>query len=107
MSHPQHEDQIKTVQQTLLDIGAADRTTLMVFNKIDLYRKTYFDEFLDHETREEIMDDIRLKFSNQYPYPNVFISATNKENIEELRTTLNEMIVKEYEVRYPFQPKSW
>jgi GTP-binding protein HflX len=107
MSHPQHEDQIKTVQQTLLDIGAADRTTLMVFNKIDLYREKYFDEFLDNETKVEIMEEIRQKFSNLYPYPNVFISAVNKENIEELRNSLHEMIAEEYKVRYPYQPKSW
>jgi GTP-binding protein HflX len=107
ISHPQHEDHILTVQNTLNDLGASDRTTLMVFNKVDLYREKYFDDFLDSETKSEIMQEIRDKFSNMYNFPNVLISATSKENIDELREVLNEMIIREYEVRYPFQTKSW
>jgi GTP-binding protein HflX len=107
ISHPQHEDHILTVQNTLNDLGASDRTTLMVFNKVDLYREKYFDDFLDSDTKAEIMQEIRDKFSNMYNFPNVLISATNKENIDELREVLNEMIIREYEVRYPFQTKSW
>jgi GTPase len=107
ISHPQHEDHILTVQNTLNDLGASDRTTLMVFNKVDLYREKYFDDFLDSETKSEIMQEIRDKFSNMYNFPNVLISATSKENIDELREVLKEMIIREYEVRYPFQTKSW
>ena len=107
MSHPQHEDQILTVQNTLNELGASDRTTLMVFNKVDLYRAKYFDDYLDHGTKEEIMLEIRDKFSNMYNFPNVLISATDKENINQLRETLKEMIIKEYNVRYPFQVKTW
>lgn len=107
ISHPQHEDQILTVQNTLNELGASDRTTLMVFNKVDLYREKYFDDYLDHGTKEEIMQEIRDKFSRMYNFPNVLISATDKENIDQLKETLKEMIVKEYNVRYPFQVKSW
>jgi len=107
VAHPQHEDHIRTVQNTLNELGAADRTTLMVFNKIDLYRKLNFDEFLDTTTKDEIMQEIQQKFSHLYPYPNVFISATEKENIDELRHVLKEMIAREYTVRYPYQTKSW
>ena len=107
ISHPQHDDHILTVQNTLNDLGASDRTTLMVFNKVDLYREKYFDDFLDSDTKAEIMQEIRDKFSNTYNFPNVLISATNKENIDELREVLKEMIIREYEVRYPFQTKSW
>ncbi len=107
ISHPQHEDQIRTVQNTLNELGAGDRTTLMVFNKADLYRQKYFDDFLDAGTKAEIMQEIKDKFSNEYNYPNVLISATEKENIDELKDTLKEMIKREYNVRYPFQSKSW
>ena len=107
ISHPQHEDQIRTVQNTLNELGAGDRTTLMVFNKADLYRHKYFDDFLDAGTKAEIMQEIKDKFSNEYNYPNVLISATEKENIDELKDTLKEMIKREYNVRYPFQSKSW
>jgi GTP-binding protein HflX len=107
ISHPQFEDQILTVQNTLNDLGASDRTTLMVFNKVDLYREKYFDDYLDNKTKKEIMQEIQEKFSNLYNFPNVLISATNKENIENLRNVLKEMIMQEYTVRYPYQVKSW
>jgi GTP-binding protein HflX len=107
IAHPQHEDHILTVQNTLNELGASDRTTLMVFNKVDLYREKYFDDYLDQGTKAEIMQEIREKFSNMYNFPNVLISATDKENIDLLRDTLKDMIMEEYKVRYPFQVKSW
>jgi len=107
IAHPQHEDHILTVQNTLNDLGVSDRTTLMVFNKVDLYREKYFDDYLDQGTKKEIMQEIREKFTNLYNFPNVLISATDKENIDQLRDTLREMIMQEYKVRYPFQVKSW
>ena len=79
----------------------------MVFNKVDLYREKYFDDYLDENVKVEIMADIKEKFSNQYNFPNVLISATQKENIDLLRDTLKEMISHEYTVRYPFQVKTW
>jgi GTP-binding protein HflX len=107
LSHAHHEDQIKTVQNTLNDLGAADRTTLMVFNKLDLYKSKYFDDYLEPEAKIDIMEDIKERFSSQYNYPNVFISATEKENIDQLRDILRTMIENEYQVTYPFQVKSW
>jgi GTPase len=107
VSHPYFEDHILTVQNTLIDLGAEDRTTLMVFNKMDLYREKYFDDFLDKGTKEEIMEEIQAKFKKQYNYPSVFISATDRENIEVLHDILKEMIITEYSVRYPYQTKTW
>jgi GTP-binding protein HflX len=107
IAHAQHEDHIETVQNTLNELGASDRTTLMVFNKVDLYREKYFDDYLDQNTKAEIMEEIKEKFSNLYNFPNVLISATEKENIEDLRQILAEMIINEYNVRYPYQAKSW
>jgi len=107
IAHPQHEDHIETVQNTLNELGASERTTLMVFNKVDLYREKYFDDYLDQNTKAEIMLEIKEKFSNLYNFPNVLISATEKENMDDLRQTLSEMIVNEYNVRYPYQAKSW
>lgn len=107
IAHPQHEDHIRTVQNTLNELGAADRTTLMVFNKTDLYRQQYFDEYLEDQVKEEILEEMKLKYRNQYNHPNVFISALDRENIDLLRTVLKQMIADEYKVRYPFQVKSW
>ena len=107
ISHPQHEDHIRTVQNTLNELGASDRTTLMVFNKTDLYRAKYFDEYLEENVKLEILEELKMKYRNQYNHPNVFISALDRENIDLLRITLKKMIADEYKVRYPFQVKSW
>lgn len=107
LSHGQYEDQIRTVQNTLNDLGASDRTTLMVFNKVDLYEKNYFDNYLEEAEKENILTEIKEKFSQQYHCPIVLISATNKDNIDALKEVLYEMIVKEYAVRYPYQTKTW
>ncbi|HRO73591.1 MAG TPA: 50S ribosome-binding GTPase, partial [Saprospiraceae bacterium] len=107
ISHPHYEDQIQTVQNTLNDMGAGQKTTLMVFNKMDIYTKTYFDDYLDNQTKKEIIADIKEKFTNMYHCENVMISAANKDNIDELKNILSEMISKEYTIRYPYQVKSW
>lgn len=107
VAHPQHEDHIKTVQNTLKELGAAEKTTLMVFNKIDLYKELHFDDYLDTQTKSDIMMDISEKFHNQYSLPNVLISATSKENVDEFKSILKYMIEAEYKVRYPFQVKTW
>ncbi len=107
VSHPQYEDQIQTVQNTLNDLGASQKTTLMVFNKMDLYAQNYFDDYLDNQTKAEIIADISSKFTNLYNCPNVMISATDRDNIEGLRKVLSELITNEYNVRYPYQSKSW
>ena len=107
VAHPQHEDHIETVQNTLKDLGAAQKTTLMVFNKIDLYKELHFDDYLDSSTKAEILTDISEKFQNLYSLPNVLISATSKENMDELKSVLKYLIEAEYKVRYPFQVKTW
>lgn len=107
ISHSHYEDQVQTVQNTLNELGASEKTTLMVFNKMDLYTEKYFDDYLENDIKSEIIADIREKFTNMYHYPNVIISATDKDNIEELRQVLTELISNEYTIRYPYQVKSW
>lgn len=107
ISHSHYEDQVQTVQNTLNELGASEKTTLMVFNKMDLYAEKYFDDYLENDIKAELITDIREKFTNMYNYPNVIISATDKDNIEELRQVLTELISKEYTIRYPYQVKSW
>ena len=107
MAHPQYEDHIKTVNITLNNLGCSDKPTLMVFNKLDLYREKYFDELLDQETRDEILDETRKRLSNTYDKETIFISAIKKENISNFRATLEKMIKEHYEVRYPYQAKTW
>ncbi len=107
IAHPQHEDHIRTVNQTLKELDAIDKPTLLAFNKIDLYRKLYYDAFLDEEAKEEIEEGLRGSLKHQFGHDNVFISAITKENIDELRAKLLRMIKEQYVVRYPYQARQW
>jgi len=107
LSHPNYEDHIATVNNTLNDLGALDKPTLMIFNKLDLYRTKYFDELLDNEVKEEILSETRDRLKNNYDHDNIFISAIAKENINELRDLLKSMVEAKYEERYPYQTKRW
>ena len=106
LAHPQFEDHVKTVQQTLTELGAGDKPTLMVYNKVDLYRPRNFDELLDADTRRELETELRQRLINDYG-ENVFISAQTKEGMEELRQRMVRLIKEAYVVRYPHQVKGW
>lgn len=107
ISHPRFEEQIQTVNKTLEELEARNKPTLMVFNKMDLYREKYFDELLDAETKAEIENELRQKLKNTYEAENVFISALNNENIQELREKVLAMVKREYQLRYPYQVNPW
>jgi len=106
VAHPQFEDHIRTVQKTLQELGAGEKPTLMVFNKIDLYRERYFDDLLDNDTRRELETDLDERLLNTYG-EHVFLSARTKEGLESLRERMTRLIKEAYVVRYPHQVKSW
>ncbi len=106
IAHPQYEDQIRTVQATLKDLGVDDKPTLMVFNKMDLYRERYFDELVDTETKDNIEAELLENLTNKYG-ESVIISAFSKENLDELRERLGRIIKEQYVVRYPHQTQQW
>ncbi|MBK8193131.1 MAG: GTPase HflX [Lewinellaceae bacterium] len=106
VAHPQFEDHVRTVQQTLQELGAAEKPTLMVFNKMDLYRERYFDDLLDLPMRKEIEQDLRDRLRETYG-ESMFISAHTKEGIEALRDRMTRLIKEAYVVRYPHQAKAW
>lgn len=107
ISHPQYEDHIRTVNQTLKELGAIDKPTIYVFNKIDLYRDKYFDDLLDSATRKQLEEDLIKKFRQEYNGDVIFISATEKENLNELRTLLQDRVLALYQERYPYRSKQW
>ena len=104
MAHPQYEDHIKTVQETLQSLGVEGKRHILVFNKLDLYRERYFDELLDEEGRTEVIQEITQKLITQYKdYRVVFVSAIAKENIDDLRQIMTQEIEAEYKIRYPYR----
>lgn len=107
ISHPQYEDHISTVQSTLKELKVDDKPTLMVFNKMDLYRIKYHDELLDAKTKQEIEKEFEENIKNKYNTECVFISAVERENIDELRDTMTRLIKEQYVIRYPHHAKQW
>lgn len=107
IAHPQYEDHIKTVVETLTDLKVTDKPTIIVFNKIDLYRSRYFDALLEDEVKESILKELKQNLKHNYNQDNVFISAVKKENMQDLREKLKVLVEDQYQIRYPYQTKHW
>jgi GTP-binding protein HflX len=107
IAHPQYEDHINAVNQTLLEIKVEQKPTIMVLNKIDLYRKMHYDDFLDQSVKDQIEEEIQDRLRNEYGVQTVLISAATGENIDQLRQVLTEVINDAYSIRYPYRPKEW
>ncbi|MBP9211062.1 MAG: GTPase HflX [Saprospiraceae bacterium] len=107
VSHPQVHDHIQTVVETLRDLGAGDKPTLLVGNKMDAYRQRHFDRYLDRETQQMLEEELLRDFSGRYPFETILLSARENENTGMLRSRLREYIAKQYLVRYPYRTKTW
>jgi len=115
ISHPDFEEQISVVEHTLADLGCADKPSMLVFNKIDAYTWIPQEEDdLSEPTRENIslvdlkktwMAKVReketVKGEGFAPAP-LFISARNKENIDELREVLYKKVRELHVQKYPY-----
>ena len=104
ISHPEFEDQIKTVTQTLSEIGAGHKPVIMVFNKIDAY--TFIEKAEDDLTpieKENIpLADLKKSWMAQDNHPCIFISAKTKENYPELKDLLYAHIREVHAKKYPY-----
>lgn len=105
ISHPAYEEQMGVVNKTLQEIKAFDKPILVIFNKMDLYEKNVFDEWLDDNVKQEILEDLRERWQRETDGNAVFISATEKRNIEQLRKTILDKVREMYKVRYPYKTK--
>ncbi|MEN8225109.1 MAG: GTPase HflX [Bacteroidota bacterium] len=104
ISHPDFEDQIKTVNNTLIEIEASDKPTLMIFNKIDAYSfiEKPEDDLTPFEKENYSLEDLKQSWMADADYPCVFISAKQKTNLSELRNLLYEEVKKIHIRRYPY-----
>lgn len=107
VSHPQYKDHMEVVTRTLKEIGAGDIPMLYVFNKMDLFKKQYFDEFLKEEELEQIQKDFELQWQEQTENRALFISALKKEDVLSFRAKLGELVGALYLERYPHQKQFW
>lgn len=103
ISHPNFEDQLNVVKQTLSEIGAGDKRTILVFNKIDAYREPPKEEHLLDPTKKAVLTlpEMGRSWMSKLSSPCIFISATDKENIEQFRELLFNEVKAIHEQRYP------
>ncbi|SDM42052.1 GTPase HflX [Siphonobacter aquaeclarae] len=101
VSHPGHEEQIQVVNQILAEIGAANKPIILVFNKIDLFRPSPEMEFEAQEGDFSPIDFLKNSYLDSEKPKAVFISAEQKENLEELRTALLELVKQRHYQIFP------
>jgi GTP-binding protein HflX len=105
ITHPHFEEHIQVVNETLKEIKAADKTVILVFNKIDAFKFIEKDEFdlTPVEKENYSLEDLKKTWmaSNEAD-ETIFLSAITKENIEEFRELLYQEVKKIHSQRYPF-----
>jgi len=104
ISHPNFEDQINVVRQTLIDIGAGDKPTILIFNKIDAFKYIKKDEDdLTPVTKENLsLEDLKKTWMSNLDQTCLFISAQNKENTNEFKKTLYDVVKEIHVKRFPY-----
>lgn len=105
ISHPAYEDQMGVVNKTLQEIGGFDKPTVYVFNKMDLYEQTVFDPWLDDDVKREMLTQLETRWQQETNNSAIFVSATERRNLDGLRNTILAKVKKLYEERYPYLTK--
>jgi len=103
ISHPAYEEQLGVVNKTLQELGAFEKPTITIFNKMDLYVQHTFDEWLEEETKQEILRALEERWQQQTGGNAIFISALERTNIDGLRKTILDKVRELYRVRFPYK----
>ncbi len=103
ISHASFDEQIEVVNATLIEIGAVDKPTILVFNKIDQYFvERHEEEDLDEEKEvTPTLEDLKTSYLGKNNQEVVFVSAIKKENIDELRKTIFKLVSKRHYMIFP------
>ncbi len=107
LAHPQHEEHIANVNEILEELGVTDQPTLMVFNKVDLFRARHFDDLLDKATRFEIEADLQRRMEATYDVPNVLVSAHTGEGLDGLKAAIVREVRALWTARFPHRTPMW
>jgi len=105
ISHPNFEDHIASVNSILNDIKCADKPSLIVFNKIDAYSHETIDEddiVTERGKEHYTLQDWKKTWMNDYDIASIFISALNKENLEDFKNKAYEEVKKIHVQRFPY-----
>ncbi|GHT65724.1 GTPase HflX [Bacteroidia bacterium] len=109
ISHPNFEEQMEVVKQTLVDIGAGEKPVYLVFNKTDAYSFIEKDSTdLTPRTKSNIpLTEYKNEWLAKKDVPCIFISAKQKENIAKLRTDIYKIVTEVQSGKYPFENFLW
>jgi GTPase len=107
ISHPRYEEQIGVVNTTLQEIKAFDKPIIYVFNKMDQYEKNTFDAWLEDGVKEEMLKELKERWESETGGNCLFISATERNNIDALRATITEKVRELYKLRYPYKTENF
>jgi GTP-binding protein HflX len=102
-SHPQYEEQIGVVNNTLQELKAFDKPVIYVFNKMDRYEEESFDAWLESGVKEDLLRELRERWEAETHSTCIFISATAKRNIDGLRQAITDEVKVLYKQRYPYK----
>ena len=103
ISHPRYEEQIGVVKKTLQEINGFDKPVIYIFNKMDRYGELNFDAWLEEGTREELLKELKERWESETQSVCVFMSATERSNIDGLRESLISRVKEIYKERYPYR----
>ena len=103
ISHPRYEEQLNVVNSTLHELGAGEKPTITIFNKMDKFESNTFDEWLEEEVKQDILRELKERWQTETKGNCVFVSATEKMNIDELRQTILNKVRDMYRIRYPYK----
>lgn len=103
ISHPNYEEQIGVVNKTLQELNAFEKPTLTIFNKMDLYEKQTFDDWLEESTKKEILEDLYERWQRETNGHAVFVAAVERRNLDRLRKTILDKVRQLYRIRYPYK----
>jgi GTPase len=103
ISHPRYEEQLGVVNKTLQEINAFDKPVIYVFNKMDRYEELNFDEWLEAGTKEELLKELKERWESETQSVCVFMSATERSNVDGLRDSLLSRVKELYKERFPYR----
>lgn len=103
ISHPKYEDQLAVVNKTLQELKSFEKPVITVFNKMDQYEKNTFDQWLEPTVKQQLLEELKQRWKQQTQGNCVFISATEKTNIAELRQVVLNQVRKLYQLKYPYK----
>jgi GTP-binding protein HflX len=103
ISHPQYEEQLTVVNKTLAALKCEEKPTITIFNKMDKYEAMAFDEWLEEEVKQDILRELKERWVEETKGNCVFVSATEKRNLDGLRHTILNKVRDMYQIRYPYK----